>query len=136
MGSRTAAKVSIIALMSLGSLLLWIGIPVGWLWIGSKASSTSQASIGIFMLILGGIVVSMVVVGKLLARLNRLYSSVTGETATVRVRLPWHRSLRGETDATHPRTVLDVVMVATVVVAGVAFAIWFLFFAGSSLPST
>lgn len=122
--------------MSLGSLLLWIGIPVGWLWIGSKASSSSQASLGIFMLILGGIIVSMVVVAKLLARLNSLYSQVTGEAATVRVRLPWHRSLRGETDATHPRSVLDVVMVSTVIVAAIAFGIWFLLFAGSSLPST
>lgn len=50
------------------------------------------------------------------------------------MRLPWHRSLRGEEDARQPRTVLDVVMVATVATALAAFAIWFFLFAGSSLP--
>jgi hypothetical protein len=42
--------------------------------------------------------------------------------------------MRGERENTRPRTVLDVVMIASVSVAVVAFLIWFLFFAGSSLP--
>ena len=77
----------------------------------------------------------MVVVGKGLSQLNRVYGEVTGTTPIVRVVLPWNRSMRGERDAGHPRTVLDVVMVCSVAVALVLFVLWFFLFAGSSIPT-
>jgi hypothetical protein len=128
------AKVTLIALMAVGSIFLWIGIPVGWLWIGSQIQSDSgQASFGLYMGILAGIIVSMVAMGKLLSGMNGVYGRLTG-SEVVRVRLPWHRSLRGEDEGRPPRQILDVVMVASVMVAGFVFLVWFLFFAGSSLP--
>ena len=128
------AKAMLIALMAVGSIFLWIGIPVGWLWIGSQIQSSSgQASFGLYLGILLGIIVSMVVVGKLLQGLNGVYGRLTG-SEVVRVRMPWHRSLRGEQEGRAPRQVLDVVMVISVMAAGFVFLIWFLFFAGSSLP--
>jgi hypothetical protein len=48
--------------------------------------------------------------------------------------MPWHRSLRGENEGRAPQQILDVVMVISVSAAGFVFLIWFLFFAGSSLP--
>lgn len=129
------AKVSLIALMALGSLLLWIGIPVGWLWIGSQFQEGSgQASFGLYMGVLLGIIVSMAAMGKILHRLNGVYGRLTG-SEVVRVRLPWHRSLRGESEGRPQRQILDVVMVISVMSAGIVFLIWFLFFAGSSLPT-
>jgi hypothetical protein len=128
------AKVTLIALMAVGSIFLWIGIPVGWLWIGSQIQSDSgQASFGLYLGILAGIIVSMVAMGKLLSGMNGVYGRLTG-SEVVRVRMPWHRSLRGEDEGRPPRQILDVVMVASVMTAGFAFLIWFLFFAGSSLP--
>ncbi|HYH59617.1 MAG TPA: hypothetical protein VD790_10425 [Thermoleophilaceae bacterium] len=128
------AKVALITLMAVGSIFLWIGIPVGWLWIGSQLQSDSgQASFGLYMGVLLGIVVSMVVVGKILHRLNGVYGRLTG-SEVVRVRLPWHRSLRGESEGRAQQQILDVVMVASVMSAGFVFLVWFLFFAGSSLP--
>ena len=53
---------------------------------------------------------------------------------SVRVRMPWHRSLRGEEEGRAPQQILDVVMVISVMSAGFVFLVWFLFFAGSSLP--
>jgi hypothetical protein len=121
--------------MILGSLLLWIAIPVGWLWLGSQISSSSQQTgFAPYLLVLVGIGVSMAIVGKLLAGLNRTYGRVSGAPAVMRLRMPWHRSLRGEDDSRQPRTVLDVVMVVTVLTALVVFGIWFFVFAGSSLP--
>jgi hypothetical protein len=132
-GSRVA-KVTLVGLMAVGSLVLWIGIPVGWLWIGSQLQSQSgQASFGLYLGILGGIVVSMVVMGKILQKLNGVYGHLTG-SEVVRVRMPWHRSMRGEDEGRPPRQILDVVMVVSVMAAGAVFLIWFLFFAGSSLP--
>ena len=128
------ARVALIALMAVGSVFLWIGIPIGWLWIGSQLQSDSgQASFGLYLGVLLGIIVSMVAIGKLLWSLNGVYGRLTG-SEVVRVRMPWHRSMRGEQEGRQPRQILDVVMVISVSAAGFAFLIWFLFIAGSSLP--
>ena len=120
--------------MAIGSVMLWIAIPLAWLYVGSRLTNSSQPSLGPYVVVIVGIPVTMLLVGRLLARLNGVYGQVTGKTPTVRVQLPWHRSLRGEREGTHPRTVLDVVMVCSVALALLAFGIWFFFFAGSSLP--
>ena len=135
-GGNALAKGALIALMALGSIFLWIGIPVGWLWIGSQLQSDSgQPGFGLYVGILLGIIVSMVVVGRLLHGLNGAYGRLAG-SELVRVRMPWHRSLRGEDEGRAPRQILDVVMVVSVMVAGFVFLVWFLFFAGSSLPGS
>jgi hypothetical protein len=110
--SRTIVAAALIALMAVGSIVLWLGIPV-----------------------LVGIPASMVIVGKLLSKLNRAYGELTGTTPTVRVQLPWQKSMRGERGSGHPRTILDVVMVFSVSLALLCFAVWFFVFAGSSLPT-
>lgn len=120
--------------MAFGSIMLWLGIPVGWLWVGSQLQK-GQPTIGLYFGTLVGIVVSMVVVGKLLYTLNGNYARVTKKDAHVRVRMPWHRSLRGETDSRPPRSILDVVMVISVSAALFLFGVWFFVFAGSSLPT-
>ena len=128
------ARAALIALMAVGSIFLWIGIPVGWLWIGSQLQSDSgQASFGLYLGVLLGIIISMVVMGKILHRLNGAYGRITG-SEVVRVRMPWHRSLRGEDEGRAPQQILDVVMVVSVMVAGFVMLVWFLFFAGSPLP--
>lgn len=138
MGSvKSMAKISLLAMMAVGSIVLWLGLPVLWLWIGSLIQSGSQQpGFTPYIVVLVGLVVSMVVFGRLLSRTNALYEQVTGTVPDVRVRLPWHRSMRGDEDSRPPRRVLDVVMVASVSLALVAFLVWFLFFAGSSLPTT
>jgi hypothetical protein len=131
---KKATQAGLIVLMVLGGLMLWLGNPVIWLWIGSHMTGSQQARLGPYLAVAGGILVSTVIVSMLLARLNQRYQTVTGTTETVRVRLPWLRSLRGESDSRPEITVLDLVLVTTAI-AGIAVAIfWFLFLAGSSLP--
>jgi hypothetical protein len=125
----------LIALMAIGSVLLWLGIPVGWLYIVSRLVKSSQPSMGPYVLLIVGIPASMIVVGKALSKLNRVYGDVMGTTSTVRVRSPWMKSMRGERDSGRQRTVLDVVMVWSVALALLCFGVWFFAFAGSSLPS-
>ena len=134
--TQAVAKAALIALMAFFSIALWLGIPIGWLWIGSQVQAKSQApGFGPYFLVLAGICISVFAVTKLLAWLNRRYASVCGQNEIVRVRPPWHRSMRGEDDSRPPRSVLDVVMVISVSIATTAMAIWFFFFAGSSLPN-
>jgi hypothetical protein len=134
--SRKSAKAGLIALMILSALMLWLGNPVIWLWIGSQATSSQQAGMGPYMLVAVGILASTIAVAILIARLNRLYERVSGETTTVRVRLPWLRSLRDERARAPRITVLDLILVCTAVAGIAVFAAWFLFFAGSSLPGS
>src|SRR5437016_2788841 len=109
-GSRIQA-VALIACMALGSIILWLGIPIGWIYLASKMVKSSQPTMGPYVMVLFGIPISMVVVGKLLSKLNRVYGEVTHTTPHVHVQLPWLKSMRGERDSGQPRTILDVVMV-------------------------
>jgi hypothetical protein len=129
------SAVLLILLMAIGSVVLWIGVPLGWIWLASNIVDSSEPSMTPYVMVLVGIPLTMVVVGKGLSQLNRVYGELTGTTPTVRVVLPWQRSLRDERNAGHPRTVLDVVMVCSVTVAQILFASWFFAFAGSSLPT-
>jgi hypothetical protein len=128
------AAVVLIVVMIVGSLLMWIGAPLFWLWLGSQLQSGSTPSLGPYLLILVGVVVSMIVLGKLLSSLDRLYGRVTNSNATVRVRMPWNRSLRGERGSGRQTRVVDIVMVASVSSALLLFGAWFFLLAGSSLP--
>ena len=83
----------------------------------------------------GDIVVSTILVSLGMARVHRRYQEVSGHIPTVRVRLPWMRSVRGEEDSRPEVTVLDVIVVSTALMGVTAALVWFLFFAGSSLPS-
>jgi hypothetical protein len=125
----------LIGLMAIGSVVLWIGVPLGWIWLASNIVDSSEPSMTPYVMVLVGIPLTMVVVGKGLAELNRVYGEVTGTTPTVRVVMPWRRSMRDDRNAGHPRTVLDVVMVCSVTVALIVFALWFFLFAGSSIPT-
>jgi hypothetical protein len=125
---------ALIVLMALGSVFLWIVVPVGWLWIASHATETSAPTLGPYLLVIFAIPVTMFLVGKLLFRTNRLYERVTGRDAEVRVQLPWHKSMRDSSTSGRRTTVLDVVMIGSVAIALTAFGIWFFLFAGSSIP--
>jgi hypothetical protein len=125
-------KAAVIGLMAVGGLAMWIANPVLWLWITSRLQSGTQASMGPYALLLLGVILTCVAIGKGLSSLNRYYARITGATPTIRVILPWRRSLRGgrsqkrETDGRAPVSVLDVIMVLSVVLAIISFSAWYL----------
>lgn len=127
---------TLIVLMVFASLMLWIGIPLGWLIIGSNVVDSSQPSMGPYMLVFVGIVVCVIIDARLISRLNKAYENVSGNHGKVRIQMPWMRSMRGERpeEKGTERSVLDVVMVGSVLLAGALLGAWFLLFAGSSLP--
>jgi hypothetical protein len=125
-------RAGLIALMLAGALALWIGDPVLWMWITSRLQSGTQASMGPYALMILGIILTAVAIGKALSRLNRFYGEVTGTAPTVRIVLPWRRSVRDarhgsgdDEDGRVPVSLLDVVMVVAVVIAVVALLAWF-----------
>lgn len=124
----------LVLLMAVGSVFLWIVVPIGWLWIASHSTKTSAPTLGPYLLVIVAVPITMFIVGKLLFRTNVLYERVTGRDRHVRVQLPWHKSLRDSANSGRPTTVLDVVMISSVGIALVAFGIWFFLFAHASMP--
>jgi hypothetical protein len=130
-GAPLTTRAGLIALMLIGSLALWLGDPALWLWITSRLQST-QPSMGPYALMLVGITLTAVVLAKGLARLNRLYARVIGTAPTVRIVVPWRRSMRDarhggsdDEDTRVPVGLLEVMMVVAVVIALCALAVWF-----------
>jgi hypothetical protein len=126
----------LVLLMAAGSILLWIGLPLGLIWIASMISDSSQPSMGPYLLILVGLPVGAIVIGKLLGMLDRMHGRVTGRTGGEQKRNTWMNSM-GEKTTTNrrERSVLDTVMIVSVLSALVVGGIWFIVFAGSPLPS-
>ena len=95
------------------SLLLWIGVPAGWLWVGSQVQgSTGNVGTAIAVMLIGA-VISIIALAWILGRLNRV-----------------HEHLREARGAEAGPPLLEVVLVVTAAVALVGFAIWFFVFAG------
>jgi hypothetical protein len=127
--ARPAAAGGLIAVMALGSVAVWTVIPLGGLWLASQVSlSYTQLSAGPLFVAAVGIPIAMVLAGKALARVERLYLRLAGTAPTGRTVPPWRRSL---TDSRPTQlSVLDRIMVGSVVLAVIAFAVWFFLFAG------
>ena len=132
----TPVALFLIALMAVGSVFLWIGIPVGWIYLVSRMVDSSQPSLGPYVLLIFGIPITMALFGKLLFGLDHIYARVTGQDSEVQFRAPWLKSMRGERTTARRLSVLEMTMIVSVSVALVGFGIWFFGFAGSSLPST
>ena len=132
---RNLAATLLVCLMVLAALSMWTAIPLGWVWIASQLSSGQAPSGGPYMVVLFGVVISILIISWLLGRLNRVYIHLTGERTVASIRPRWLKSLR---DSEAPRanpTVLEAVIVSSVVLAIVAMMIWFFVAAGSPLPS-
>jgi hypothetical protein len=133
--SKKAAAVVLIVAMSVAALFLWVGIPIGWLWIGSQLVSSSQPSMGPYAVVAVGIIASVVIDAMILSRLNRTYQRVTETDGQVRIQLPWMKSMRGEREAPRQTTVLDIILIGSVTLAGLTMLLWWVLLAGSPLPS-
>jgi len=124
----------LIALMAIGSVIMWLGVPIGLIYLASRLADSSKPSMGPYVLILVGLVVGMMAVGKLLGALDRYHGRITGLDDGKPEQAAWMKSMRGDRERKRRRSVLDSVMIISVGVALLLFGIWFFAFAGSSLP--
>ncbi len=127
-------RVAVILLMGIGSIAMWLGVPIGLIYAVSKMVSSTQPTLGPYMIILFGVPIGMTIIGKGLGSLDRYYIRRTGGMQE-RYRAGWTKSLRGESKSANSSNwkVLDVVMIFSVSLAGLAMGIWFFLFAGSSI---
>ena len=138
MGSRhRLAAAGVAGVMLVLAFSLWTVIPLAWIWIGSHISSTQAPSAGPYMLTFFGIVISIVTVAIALSWLNGVFARLMGTTDVRRLypRAEWMRSLSDERRHVRTWTVMEAVIVVSLVSAVLAMVVWFFFVAGSPLPS-
>jgi hypothetical protein len=124
----------LIALMAIGSVVMWLGVPIGLVYLASRVADSPKPSMGPYVLILVGLPVGMILVGKLLGAIDRYHGQITGLDDGKPEQAAWMKSMRGDRERKRRRSVLDSVMIISVGVALLLFGVWFFAFAGSSLP--
>ena len=132
---RGIAAAMVFLAMLVAAFALWTVIPLTWVYIASKVSHTQFPSGGPYAIVAGGILVSVLVDAWLIGRLNTLYVRITGTNRLNQIRPTWLRSVRDSGPAYNSVTVVEAVMMASVLLAAVALTAWFFLLAGSPIPN-
>jgi hypothetical protein len=133
--TRSMAASAVFLAMLLAALSLWTAIPLSWVYIGSKVSKTQFPSNGPYAVVGVGIVVSILIVAWLIGRLNDLYIRITGTNRLAPMRPTWLKSMRDTSPGRGSTTVVEAVLMGSVILAAAALTIWFFILAGSPIPS-
>jgi hypothetical protein len=112
----------------LGSLVLWIGVPIGGFWAAGQLFTKSTTFV---MFALVAVPLGMVVVGFLLYRVNAIYVELRDEEPRPRSRSGWLVSNTDERRSTRlqqgRRDLIDVAMAGSAIVALVLMFVYFFF---------
>ena len=111
-----AGALLVVAIMFLGSLGLWVGTPLLWLWVGSQIQGATQSLGTALAAAFFGVIVTVTAVASLLSRLSDVYRA--------------NCLARGLNDPGH--VMLEGVLVVSAGLTIAAFVIWFFFMAGTS----
>lgn len=128
---RSGAAYGVAAIMLVAALSLWTLIPLVWLWIGSQLAATQFPSMGPYAVVLIGVIISILIVAWLLGHLNELYLRLTGSRTVEPIRMGWLKSLRDTGGPPRPPTLLEAVIVGSVLISFIALVTWFFTLAGS-----
>jgi hypothetical protein len=132
---RSMAAALVFLAMLLAAFSLWTAIPLSWVYIASKVSHTQFPSGGPYAVVAVGIIVSVIFVAWLIGRLNNLYVRITGTNRLAPMRPPWLQSMRDSGGPQSSVTVVEAVLMGSVMMAALALTVWFFILAGSPLPN-
>jgi len=133
--ARALAAGLVFLAMLLAAFALWTAIPLSWIYIASKLSTTQFPAGGPYAVVAVGIVVSVLVVAWLIGRLNDLYIRITGTNRLAPIRPAWLKSMRDTGGQQTSVTVVEAVLMSSVMLAALALTIWFFLLAGSPIPN-
>ena len=121
--------------MLLAAFSLWTAIPLSWVYIASKLSQTQFPSGGPYAIVAVGFVASVLIVAWLIGRLNSLYIRLTGTNRLTSIRPSWLKSMRDTAPIQSSVTVVEAVLMSSVLLAALALTVWFFLLAGSPIPN-
>jgi hypothetical protein len=111
-----------------GSAFIWIGVPVLGFWVAGKLTTTSEAFL---LVVLGAVPLAMVGCGWLLYRVAAVYEQLRGAGSGWSSRSAWLVSSSDERAglrrARAPRSLIDVAMAVSAVVALILMVVYFFF---------
>ena len=119
------------------AVIVGFAIPAGWLRVGAEIQANSGKGAQTFLaiaIIFVGIVGSyfLIIAGAGIVAARRRGEDAEGPAPR---RYNWNRSLSAERKKAPTLNPLESVFVWTAILVGVAYMVWFFFFAGSPLPS-
>ena len=130
-------RIGLLSLMAVIWLNIWTGSPLAALWLGSRIQGSGPASMGAIAFVAvtwAALGLSLVWV---LGVVGGAYDRLAGRGAATRHHVPWLRSMRGERtpdrNAKIGVTPIEVIAIASVFAAVIAFEIWFFFYSGSPI---
>jgi uncharacterized membrane protein YbhN (UPF0104 family) len=112
----------LVLLMFAGCLFLWVGVPIGWLWIASQVEGAASLGTALAVAMIGAIS-TIIVLAWGLSWLNRRH---------MEWRLRHGGAADGDDEDEPGGGLLEAMVVSSAALAIVLFAVWFLFFAGTS----
>jgi hypothetical protein len=133
--TRALAASLVFLAMLLAAFSLWTAIPLSWVYIGSKVSHTQFPSGMPYAVVAVGIIVTVLFDAWLIGRLNELYVRITGTNRLEPMRPTWLRSMRDTAPMQSSTTVVEAVLMGSVMLAGLALTLWFFLLAGSPIPN-
>jgi hypothetical protein len=133
--ARGFAAAAVFLAMLVAAFSLWTAIPLSWVYIASKVSHTQFPSGGPYAVVIVGVLGSVVFVAWLIGRLNSLYIRITGTNQLGPIRPTWMRSMRDAAPARGSVTVVEAVLMSSVMLAALALTVWFFLLAGSPIPN-
>lgn len=114
---RTGAGAALVVLiMFIGSLVLWVGTPLLWLWVGSQIQGATDSLGAALLAMFFGVMATITLLAILLSKLSNVYRA--------------NCRARGLDDPGH--FVLEGVLVVSAGLTVTVFVVWFFFFAGAS----
>lgn len=127
------------AVMTVVAVNVWTGSPMAALWIGSQMQGAGPPKMSSVAVVVVAMAAFSFVLVRLLTLLGSYHDRLTGLSPQVQAHAPWLRSMRGERPL-YPGerveiTALEKILVAMVVIAVLAFEVWFLFYSGSPFDS-
>ena len=133
--TRGIAASLVFLAMLLAAFSLWTAIPLSWVFIASKLSHTQFPSGGPYAVVAVGVLSSVLFVAWLIGRLNNLYVRITGTNRLGPMRPTWMRSMREAAPVQSSVTVVEAVLMGSVMLAALALTVWFFLLAGSPIPN-
>lgn len=132
---QSIAAAFVFLAMLLAAFSLWTAIPLSWVYIASKLSQTQFPAGGPYAVVVVGILLTFVVVAWLIGRLNNLYIRLTGTNRLAPIRPNWLKSMRDTSPVSGSVTVVEAVLMGSVMLAALALTVWFFLLAGSPIPN-
>jgi hypothetical protein len=130
------ARVGLAALTGLLSVFLWTGAPLMAIWVGAQVQGGTGLTMKAVGVVIGVLAVMVTLIVLALVRVEAAYKFFSGAPVDKKRISPWMRSMRGERpelEEKRPLTGFEKSLVIAVVAGGIAFEVWFFFFAGSSI---